>query len=127
MRAMTVHLDDDSRTDEAPPPQTTVFETDAQLKEHLDRTPASLKQLIVRFGIGAIAALTLVSMFTAFASRRVGTQQAIKDARIATSYIAREEPAPGRVSSTCSRRSRADGRYGSSGFSGSVPPEARMS
>jgi len=89
MRAMTVHLDDDSRTDEAPPPQTTVFETDAQLKEHLDRTPASLKQLIVRFGIGAIAALTLVSMFTAFASRRVGTQQAIKDARIATSYIAK--------------------------------------
>src|SRR4051812_46764024 len=89
MRAMTVHLDDDSRTDEALALQTTVFETDAQLKKHLDRTPASIKQLIVRFGIGAIAALTLVSVFTAFASRRVGTQQAIDDARNATLYIAK--------------------------------------
>jgi len=86
---MTTHVDDDSRIDEAPRLQTTVFETDAQLKKHLDRTPASIKQLIVRFSIGAVAALTLVSLFTAFASRRVGTEQAIDDARIATQYIAK--------------------------------------
>ena len=86
---MTAPVANDSRTVEAPPLQTTVFETDAQLKKHLDRTPASIKQLIVRFGIGAVAALTLVSMFTAFASRRVGTDQAIEDARNAALYIAK--------------------------------------
>jgi hypothetical protein len=78
---MTTHVADETRIDGPPPVQTTVFETDAQLKKHLDRTPASIKQLIVRFGIGAVAALTLVSVFTAFASRRVGTEQAIDDAR----------------------------------------------
>ena len=80
---------DEPRTNAATPLQTTVFETDAQLKKHLDRTPASIKQLIVRFSIGAVAALTLVSLFTAFASRRVGTEQAIGDARTATYYIAK--------------------------------------
>ena len=86
---MITHVADESRTDSTTPVQTTVFETDAQLKKHLDRTPASIKQLIVRFSIGAIAALTLVSMFTAFASRRVGTQRAIENARNATLYIAK--------------------------------------
>ena len=86
---MSTHVADEPRTGSAAPLQTTVFETDAQLKKHLDRTPASIKQLIIRFSIGAIAALTLVSVFTAFASRRVGTQQAIADARNATSYIAK--------------------------------------
>src|SRR6185295_14507025 len=86
---MTTHVADETRIDEPPRIQTTVFETDAQLKKHLDRTPASIKQLIVRFGIGAVAALTLVSVFTAYASRRVGTDQAIADARIATEYIAK--------------------------------------
>ncbi len=80
---------DEPRTTAAAPLQTTVFETDAQLKKYLDRTPASIKQLIVRFSIGAVAALTLVSMFTAFASRRVGTEQAIGDAQNATYYIAK--------------------------------------
>ena len=86
---MITHVADESRTDSTTPVQTTVFETDAQLKKHLDRTPAAIKQLIVRFSIGAIAALTLVSMFTAFASRRVGTQRAIENARNATLYIAK--------------------------------------
>jgi signal transduction histidine kinase len=80
---------DEPRTGSAAPLQTTVFETDAQLKRHLDRTPASIKKLIVRFSIGAIAALTLVSVFTAFASRRVGTERAIAEARNATFYIAK--------------------------------------
>ncbi|HEY0520471.1 MAG TPA: histidine kinase [Ilumatobacteraceae bacterium] len=86
---MSTHVADEPRTSSAAPVQTTVFETDAQLKKHLDRTPASIKQLIIRFSIGAIAALTLVSVFTAFASRRVGTTQAIRDARSATLYIAK--------------------------------------
>src|SRR5262249_55930871 len=85
----TTHVAEETGLQEAPRLQTTVFETDAQLKKHLDRTPASIKQLIVRFGIGAIAALTLVSLFTAFASRSVGTKQAIDDARNATEYIAK--------------------------------------
>ncbi|MEY2400085.1 MAG: two-component system, NarL family, sensor kinase [Ilumatobacteraceae bacterium] len=80
---------DEPRTGSAAPLQTTVFETDAQLKRHLDRTPASIKRLIIRFSIGAIAALTLVSVFTAFASRRVGTERAIAEARNATFYIAK--------------------------------------
>jgi signal transduction histidine kinase len=80
---------DEPRTGSAAPLQTTVFETDAQLKRHLDRTPASIKKLIIRFSIGAIAALTLVSVFTAFASRRVGTERAIAEARNATFYIAK--------------------------------------
>jgi two-component system NarL family sensor kinase len=80
---------DEPRTGSAAPLQTTVFETDAQLKKHLDRTPASIKKLIIRFSIGAIAALTLVSVFTAFASRRVGTERAIAEARNATFYIAK--------------------------------------
>jgi signal transduction histidine kinase len=86
---VSTHLADESRTAPAAPLQTTVFETDAQLKKHLDRTPASIKQLILRFSIGAVAALTLVSMFTAFASRRVGTERAIADARNATYYISK--------------------------------------
>ena len=86
---MSTHVADEPRTSSAAPLQTTVFETDAQLKKHLDRTPASIKKLIVRFSIGAIAALTLVSVFTAFASRRVGTEQAIADAKNATYYIAK--------------------------------------
>lgn len=89
IRRVSTHVADDSLTASTTPLQTTVFETDAQLKKHLDRTPASIKQLIVRFSIGAIAALTLVSMFTAFASRRVGTERAIEDARKATLYIAK--------------------------------------
>lgn len=84
---MSTPVVDESRSTAAAPLQTTVFETDAQLKKHLDRTPASIRQLIIRFSIGAVAALTLVSMFTAFASRRVGTRQAINDARNATYYI----------------------------------------
>ena len=86
---MSTHIADESRTISTIPTKTAVFETDAQLKKHLDRTPASIKQLIVRFSIGAIAALTLVSLFTAFASRRVGTERAITDARHATLYIAK--------------------------------------
>ena len=86
---MSTHVADEPRTSSAGPLQTTVFETDAQLKKHLDRTPASIKKLIIRFSIGAIAALTLVSVFTAFASRRVGTERAIADARNATFYIAK--------------------------------------
>ena len=86
---MSTNVADESRTSSTTPLQTTVFETDAQLKKHLDRTPASIKQLIVRFSIGAITGLTLVSMFTAFASRRVGTERAIEDARNATLYIAK--------------------------------------
>ena len=86
---MSTNVANESRAESTTPLQTTVFETDAQLKKHLDRTPASIKQLIVRFSIGAIAALTLVSMFTAFASRRVGTERAIEDARKATLYIAK--------------------------------------
>ena len=86
---MSTHVADEPRTGSAAPLQTSVFETDAQLKKHLDRTPASIKQLIIRFSIGAIAALTLVSVFTAFASRRVGTEQAIAQARNATFYIAK--------------------------------------
>ena len=86
---MSTHVADEPRTGSAAPLQTTVFETDAQLKRHLDRTPAPIKQLIIRFSIGAIAALTLVSVFTAFASRRVGTEQAIAQARNATFYIAK--------------------------------------
>ena len=66
-----------------------MFETDDQLKKHLDRTPASIRQLVVRFGIGAIAALTLVSMFTAFTSRRIGEKQAIKQAKVITLFIAK--------------------------------------
>ncbi|MEP7114614.1 MAG: histidine kinase, partial [Ilumatobacteraceae bacterium] len=86
---MSTHVADEPRTGSAAHLQTTVFETDAQLKKHLDRTPASIKQLIIRFSIGAIAALTLVSVFTALASRRVGTERAIADARNATFYIAK--------------------------------------
>ncbi len=86
---MSTHVADEPRTGSAAPLQTTVFETDAQLKKHLDRTPASIRQLIVRFSIGAVAALTLVSMFTAFASRRIGTEQAIAEARKVTSTIAK--------------------------------------
>lgn len=85
---MSTHVADDPRTGSAAPLQTSVFETDAQLKKHLDRTPASIRQLIVRFGIGAVAALTLVSMFTAFASRSIGEKQAIKEARTITLIIA---------------------------------------
>ena len=66
-----------------------MFETDAQLKKHLDRTPASIRQLVVRFGIGAVAALTLVSMFTAFTSRSIGEKQAIKEAKEITLIIAK--------------------------------------
>ncbi len=80
---------DDPRTSSEPPLQTTVFETDDQLKRHLDRTPASIRQLIIRFGIGAVIALILVSTVTAFASRRVGTDQAIDQARTATLTIAK--------------------------------------
>jgi two-component system, NarL family, sensor kinase len=86
---VSTHVADEPRTGSSAPLQTTVFETDAQLKKHLDRTPASIKQLILRFSIGAIAALTLVSVFTAFASRRVGTERAIAEARNATFYIAK--------------------------------------
>lgn len=86
---MSTHVADEPRTGSAAPLQTTVFETDAQLKKHLDRTPASIKQLIIRFSIGAVAALTLVSMFTAFASRRIGTEQAIAEARKVTTTIAK--------------------------------------
>ncbi|HEX3088905.1 MAG TPA: ATP-binding protein [Ilumatobacteraceae bacterium] len=86
---MSTHVADEPRTSSAAPLQTTVFETDAQLKKHLDRTPASIRQLILRFGIGAIAALTLVSVFTALASRRVGTERAIAEAQNATFYIAK--------------------------------------
>jgi two-component system, NarL family, sensor kinase len=86
---VSTHVADEPRTGSAAPLQTTVFETDAQLSKHLDRTPASIKQLIIRFSIGTVAALTLVSVFTAFASRRVGTQQAIEQARNATLYIAK--------------------------------------
>jgi signal transduction histidine kinase len=86
---VSTQVADDPRTGSSAPLQTTVFETDAQLKKHLDRTPASIRQLIIRFGIGAVAALTLVSMFTAFASRRVGTEQAIAEARKVTLTIAK--------------------------------------
>ena len=86
---MSTHVTEESRAGSTTPLKTTVFETDAQLKKHLDRTPASIKQLIIRFSIGAVAALTLVSMFTAFASRRVGTDQAIDEAKHATFYIAK--------------------------------------
>ena len=81
---MSTQVADDPRTGSAAPLQTTVFETDAQLKKHLDRTPASIRQLIIRFGIGAIIALLLVSVVTAFASQRVGTEQGIADARKVT-------------------------------------------
>jgi two-component system, NarL family, sensor kinase len=86
---VSTHVADEPRTGSAASVQTTVFETDAQLSKHLDRTPASIKQLIIRFSIGAIAALTLVSVFTAFASRSFGTKQAIDQARNATFYIAK--------------------------------------
>jgi signal transduction histidine kinase len=86
---VSTHVADEPRTSSAAPLQTTVFETDAQLKKHLDRTPASIKQLIIRFSIGAVAALTLVSVFTAFASRRVGTERAIAEAKSSTYYIAK--------------------------------------
>ena len=87
---MSTHVADDPRTGSAEPPlQTSVFETDAQLKKHLDRTPASIRQLVVRFGIGAVAALTLVSMFTAFTSRSIGEKQAIKEAKEITLIIAK--------------------------------------
>jgi two-component system NarL family sensor kinase len=86
---VSTHVADDPRTGSAAPLQTTVFETDAQLKKHLDRTPASIKQLIIRFGLGAIAALTLVSAFTALASRSIGTDQAIGEARKVTFIIAK--------------------------------------
>jgi signal transduction histidine kinase len=78
---VSTNVADDPRTGSAGRLQTSVFETDDQLKKHLDRTPASIRQLVVRFGIGAIAALTLVSMFTAFTSRRIGEKQAIKQAK----------------------------------------------
>ena len=86
---MSTRVADDPRTSSAAPLQTSVFETDAQLKKHLDRTPASIRQLVVRFGIGAIAALTLVSMFTAFTSRSIGEKQAIKQAKEITLIIAK--------------------------------------
>jgi hypothetical protein len=87
---VSTHVADDPRTGSAEPPlQTSVFETDAQLKKHLDRTPASIRQLVVRFGIGAVAALTLVSMFTAFTSRSIGEKQAIKEAKEITLIIAK--------------------------------------
>ena len=86
---MSTHVADEPRTGSAAPLKTSVFETDAQLKQHLDRTPASIRQLIVRFSIGAVIALTLVSVFTAFASRSFGTEQAIAKAREATLYIAK--------------------------------------
>lgn len=86
---MSTHVADDPRTGSAAPLQTSVFETDAQLSKHLDRTPASIRQLIVRFSIGAIAALTLVSVFTAFTSRSIGEKQAIREARTITLFIAK--------------------------------------
>ena len=86
---MSIHVADDPRTGSAAPLQTSVFETDAQLSKHLDRTPASIRQLIIRFSIGAIAALTLVSVFTAFTSRSIGEKQAIKEARTITLFIAK--------------------------------------
>jgi two-component system, NarL family, sensor kinase len=86
---VSTHVADDPRTSSEAPLQTTVFETDDQLKRHLDRTPASIRQLIVRFGIGAVIALILVSTVTAFASRRVGTDQAIAQARTVTLTIAK--------------------------------------
>lgn len=86
---MSTHVADTPRTGSAAPLQASVFETDAQLSKHLDRTPASIRQLIVRFGIGAIAALTLVSVFTALASRSIGEKQAIREARTITLFIAK--------------------------------------
>ncbi len=85
---MSTEVAGDPRTGSAAPLKTSVFETDAQLKKHLDRTPASIKQLIVRFSIGAVTALTLVSMFTALTSRRIGEKQAIAEARKVTLTIA---------------------------------------
>jgi two-component system, NarL family, sensor kinase len=81
---VSTHIADDPRTEMVAHRQTPVFETDAQLKRHLDRTPASLQQLVIRFGIGAIIALTLVSLVTALASQRTGEQQGIADARKST-------------------------------------------
>jgi signal transduction histidine kinase len=85
---VSTHVADDPRTDPGAPLQTTVFETDANLKQHLDRTPASIRQLIIRFSIGAVIALILVSVVTAVASARIGTEQGKADARKVTSVIA---------------------------------------
>jgi two-component system, NarL family, sensor kinase len=86
---VSTHVADEAHTGPAAPLKTSVFETDAQVEQHLDRTPASIRQLIIRFSIGAVAALTLVSVFTAFASRSFGTERAIAEARQATRYIAK--------------------------------------
>jgi two-component system, NarL family, sensor kinase len=120
---VSTHVADEPRTGAAPP-QTTVFESDAQLKKHLDRTPASVKQLILRFSIGAIAALTLVSVFTAFASRRVGTERAIADARSATYYIAKgvieTNAGDGLLRGEAAARQRLDNRVHAAVLTGSL-------
>jgi two-component system, NarL family, sensor kinase len=44
-------------------------------------TPISVGSYVVRFAIAGLVALVFVAMFTAYASRRVGTEQAIDEAK----------------------------------------------
>ena len=43
--------------------------------------PISVGALVARFAITGLVALVVVGAFTAFASRRIGTEQAIEEAR----------------------------------------------
>ena len=43
--------------------------------------PISVRSVVIRFAIAGLVALVFVAMFTAYASRRVGTEQAIDEAR----------------------------------------------
>ncbi len=64
-----------------PEPGTAAFESGAELDRHLAMAPVSVPGLVLRFALAGLVALVVVSVFTAYASRRIGTDQAIADAR----------------------------------------------
>ncbi len=57
------------------------FEQSSSVSSRLDATPVSVRGLVLRFSIAGLVALVLVAVITASASRSVGTDLAITDAK----------------------------------------------
>ena len=80
--------------------------------------PISVGSLVARFAIAGLVALVFVAAFTAFASRRVGTEQAIDEAK-RVAFVS----SAGIVSTAARRRRAHDGPRRRS--TGSTPRSGR--
>jgi signal transduction histidine kinase len=64
-----------------PRPESPGFESLNDVERHLPAPPVSVGRLMARFAIAGVLALVLAAAFTASVSRRIGTDQAVADAK----------------------------------------------